>query len=564
METLLDDVASDYKLIDLKFRPLDKARFQEIILAESGNTKVINVRLIRVIDDNPLTLAFAEKKLSDCVRDTIILVGLTGVLAELKVQEVRLRKENADPATIDQHKVRIKRFTEMVWKHRRSRMLNRLLLYAARCQILDPLPRRRERSRDRGERRRLANHAREIENNSEQLHERDRKQQGKLTSSMGSEMETDGPPIPTIVIDGETTSGMKPLMLRQTVLDFHSLQRSHTSIPVTSPTPDCAQKELAMQPPPSAELRDHPTLPSSNDRWKTRRASSTSLNYAKPSGRAEKSPGGPVPTIVAAKLPISSLPDIEPDGQERRSPLILRRENSTANHRRAAPSTVLPASPQRLPLRSEGDSAILIPSRSTEKAHTTGTGLNDPWLFKSSLDVLETLTPSLDNNDQEILQTLYSQARRKSRERFSGPTPFFEVHTSARHPENMDVKDTDTSTAGPKIRSKDDLITDGQPRPTGNEGCTWDQVNDILSSIDDLICDGDFGKHSHSLASAIKPNQYNEIELKSESDVISMLEKSDRDAKQSIASPLYQGYDHAQGEFLKAKMELFLGVHGLL
>lgn len=564
MQTLLNDEASDYKLIDLKFRPINEARFQDIILAETGHTKVINVRLIRVIDDNPLTLAFAEKKLSDCVRDTIILVGLTGVLAELRAREVRLRKENADATTIEQHKVRIKRFTEMVWEHRRSRMLNRLLLYAARCQILDPLPRRRERSRDRGEVHRLATHGQETERDLEEHHERDRKHQRakKLTSSTGSELETEAPPIPKIVIDGETTSGTKTPMLRQTVLDFRSLSRSHTSTSVTSQTSDSARKEHAMQPPPTVELRDHHILPSSKDPSRIRRGSTTQAHYTKLSGRPETSPGGPIPTIVAAGLPISSLPDFESDEQERHGPLIFRRGHSTANHQTAAPGKVLPASPQRLPLRSEGDSAILIPSRLAEKVQTVGTGIRDQWLFKSSLAVPETPTPNLRNNDHEsIFQTVHSQARRKSRERFNGPTPFFEVRTSTRSAENVDVKHTDTSTAAPKIRSKDDQMTDGQARSTGNEGSSWDHVNDILSSIDDLICDGDFGKHSHSLASAIKPNQYNEIELKSESDVISMLEKCDRDAKQS--SP-HQGYDHVHGEFLKAKIELFLGVHGLV
>lgn len=105
---------------------------------------------------------------------------------------------------------------------------------------------------------------------------------------------------------------------------------------------------------------------------------------------------------------------------------------------------------------------------------------------------------------------------------------------------------------------------DDETRYTVNDGYPWDVVNDILSSIDDLICDGDFGKHSHSLTSTIKPNHHNDIELKPEPNIISVLQKSDRDERQSTFQAPYAGDGRPQSEFFKAKTELFLGVHGLV
>jgi hypothetical protein len=567
MQTLLNDVASEYKLIDLKFRPINGGRFHEIILAQEGSTKVINVRLIRVMDDNPLTLAFAEKKLSDCVRDTIILVGLSGVLADLKAQEVQLRKENADADTIDQLKARIKRFTEIVREHHRSRMLNRLLLYAARCQILDPLPRRSERSRDKAVIRRLAAREQEIDKDLEQLYKEDRRQQGvkQSVASVNGEKDTRSLPIPQIFIDGEASEDVRTPRVRQSTLNFFPLQRSHTSLGSTR-TSESARTDLETHPTPIVDIRAQRILPSDRERSTIRIGSATLAYPPIPAGRRQKSSEDVSSTFPSAGLSIPPLPDVEPRGQQRHGRWGLRRWHTTASNLGAAPSIVLPASPQRVPLRSEGDSAILAPSRLTDRIRTVSIRADDQWPFNhTSFGMRETQGLNLDSSGQEpILQTVSSRARRKSEERFNGPTPFFEVQTLSHTGESVDSRTVDASMATQKGRSKDDHTINDQVNSTRHEGYSWDNANNILSSIDDLICDGDFGKHTHSLASAIKPNHYNEIELKSESDIISLLQKSQIDERQSTVGLPYQGDDHPQNEFLMAKIELFLGVHGLM
>jgi hypothetical protein len=568
MHTLLNDEASDLKLIDVKFRPINEDRFHEIVLAEEGNTKVINVRLIRVVDDNPLTLAFAEKKLSDCVRDTIILVGLTGVLAELRAEEVRRRKENADADTIDHLKARIKRFTEIVRKHHRSRMLNRLLLYAARCQILDPLPRRSERSRDRAMIRRLAAREQEIEKELERLYEEDRRQQEAKQSvaSIGGEKDEGSPPIPLIVINDETTEDATTPVVTQSTSDFYSQPRSHSSTFVTARTSDSAQKELASQPTQTANLGNQRILPSGRDLSTIRRGTTTQSYSLIFSRRPQKSSGDLFSTISTGGLPVSSLTDIESQGQQRHVSSVLQRRHSISSHHRAAPSVVLPASPQRLPLRSKGESTILVPSRLTDRARPVYTGMDNQQL-SNHISIAMSETQDLDverSAHNQVFQTVSSRAKQKSKECFSGPAPFFEVQTLPRAAGSTELRATDKSTANQKPRSKDGHTMNDQIRSTRYEGHSWDSVINILSSIDDLICDGDFGKHTHSLASAIKPNHYNEIELKSKSEVMSILQKNEIDEKESTVGLLHRRDDHPQSEFLKAEIELFLSVHSLM
>lgn len=444
MQTLLNDDTSDFKLIDLKFCRISEARFDQIILAEEGNTKVTNVRLIRELDDSPLTLAFAERKLSHCVRDTIILMGLTGVLAELRADEVRLRKQKVEADVIDQLKVRIKRFTEIVRKHHRSRMLNRLLLYAARCQILDPQPRRSEKSRDRVMIRRLAAHTQQLGKELERLGKEERRQQ-EAKQSIRSEKDSGPPPVPQIVINDETTADV--------------------AIP-------------------------------------------------------------------------------------------LFRRHSTAGH----PSTVLPASPPRLPLKPEGDSAILVPSRWTDRARPTAKGSKDKQLpDHDAVAVPKTLsTHSELSRHVRAFQSVSSRAQQKREERFSGPIPFFEVQKWPHAIESMDLRATEASIANQESSSKDDITTDDPVRSNKYD------VSIFLSAIHDLICDGDSGKHNRSLASVIMPNHYNKIEPKSESDVTNMLEKLEFDERRSTDMSLHRRDDHPQSKFLKAKIELCLGVHGLM
>lgn len=551
MQTLLDDVASDFKLIDLKFRPINEARFNDIILAEEGNTKVANVRLIRVLDDNPLTLAFAERKLSDCVRDTVILVGLTGVLAKLRAEEVRLRKQKVEADVIDQLKVRIKRFTEIVRKHYRSRMLNRLLLYAARCQILDPQPRRSERSRDRAMIRRLAARTQQLGKELERLGEEERRQQEAKQSvaSIRSEKDSGPPPVPQIVINDETTADVAIPLFRRSTTDSNPQSRSKSSRFVTPQISESVQNDLAMQQTQTLNFGDQGKLPSSRDLSTTATAQTYSVILSEP---PHMNPGDLTSMIPSFGLPRSPMADVE----QRHRPLVLQRRHSTVGH----PSTVLPASPPRLPLIPEGDSAILAPSRWTDRARPTAKGSKDKQLpDHDAVAVPKTLSTHCElSRHVRAFQSVSSRAKHKREERFSGPIPFFEVQKWPRAIESMDLRATEVSIANQESSSKDDIATDDPVRSNKHD------VSIFLSAIDDLICDGDSGKHNRSLTSVIIPNHYNKIEPKSESDVTNTLEKLELDERRSTGMSLSRGDDHPQSEFLEAKIELFLGVHGLM
>lgn len=134
----LNDMGSHFKLIDLKFRIIDKARWNEIIDAEAAKSRLINIRLVKVDDDSHLTLTFAERKLQACVRATFILLGFTAVREGLLLQQKRLRLHNHEQKEVEQLDSRVNVIIATIEKVKRSRNFNRFLLYAARCHILDP------------------------------------------------------------------------------------------------------------------------------------------------------------------------------------------------------------------------------------------------------------------------------------------------------------------------------------------------------------------------------------------------------------------------------------------
>ena len=136
IKSSLNDPKSKFKIINPRFRLIDKGRWLECV--ESTGSRQINLRLVYIVEDHPLTLDFAERKSQACLYATWSLLGLFTLRLSLITKAKRLRKENAEQGRIDRINLRIQRTSEMFKRTKRSRNFNRFLLYAARYHILDP------------------------------------------------------------------------------------------------------------------------------------------------------------------------------------------------------------------------------------------------------------------------------------------------------------------------------------------------------------------------------------------------------------------------------------------
>jgi hypothetical protein len=136
IDVFLNDSSTEFKLIDQKFRPVDQDRWMKI--AEAKGIRRISVRLVRIPEETKLTLEFAAKKLRACVNATWVLLG---VPYQEEILEAKLEKaviKSASSREIENLKLRLNGLDETERKFKRSRYFNRMLLYAARANILNP------------------------------------------------------------------------------------------------------------------------------------------------------------------------------------------------------------------------------------------------------------------------------------------------------------------------------------------------------------------------------------------------------------------------------------------
>ena len=142
LKDMLVDSSTEYRIVDLDFRSVDRKRWHEKVVPISTGPKIINVRLIKLTEDSLLTLDFAERKLREHVHATFALLVSNVVLDNLRARMTNLRRRKYQQQELEKLKLRIKRISEMVTEITRRRDHHRWLLYVARFHLCDPHRRR--------------------------------------------------------------------------------------------------------------------------------------------------------------------------------------------------------------------------------------------------------------------------------------------------------------------------------------------------------------------------------------------------------------------------------------
>lgn len=142
---MLMDPGSDYKIVDLNFKPLDRTTWNDIVEGQRERTNYVHLRLLRVLDSDLLNLQLAERKRQSYFVTTFGFLAMTFVLQYLQKKLARSRQDffKQDVAEIQRLKRRIdavKKDAHDLW---RSRNRNRLLLYATKYYLLHPEERHR-------------------------------------------------------------------------------------------------------------------------------------------------------------------------------------------------------------------------------------------------------------------------------------------------------------------------------------------------------------------------------------------------------------------------------------
>ena len=138
MTSLLNDPRSEYRIVDLKFRPVDKARWIDIVDSQYERPEFVHLRLLRLVEGDVLNLRYAQGKLQSYTAKSMILAASRVILQLLQAKLVQHRKNRATSQDIDRLKARTEVVAKRISELHRSRHLDRFLLYAARYHLINP------------------------------------------------------------------------------------------------------------------------------------------------------------------------------------------------------------------------------------------------------------------------------------------------------------------------------------------------------------------------------------------------------------------------------------------
>ena len=224
-------------------------------------------------------------------------------------------------------------------------------------------------------------------------------------------------------------------------------------------------------------------------------------------------------------------------------------QNRTANSNQpslmnalaSSKSGVLPASPRRFPLNTMGD----VSTKQTPKV-------------ASVISILEDQNPGLrtvpeyelrEKRDGTASASISERAARRAVENASGVLPFFEWHTQNRG--TAGTIPEKPSRNAPKPESATENVM-----PVKQQAVT---ATAILSDIDTSIA---AGKYYDVLNFHVRSEDYDKIGVRREDEVVALLQ-GEIDSN-DVSGP-EDNFGQVQArEFLETKVQLFLGIHGLL
>ena len=124
--------------MDLKYQPVDKTRWIDIVDSQYDHPEFIHLRLLKVVHGDVLNLALAQTKLQAYNFKSMILVASKLVLQARENRLIQLRKSKTSAQEIELLRDRIESISKRISEIERSRCRNRFMLFATRYHLINP------------------------------------------------------------------------------------------------------------------------------------------------------------------------------------------------------------------------------------------------------------------------------------------------------------------------------------------------------------------------------------------------------------------------------------------
>lgn len=586
VDVILNDSSTEFKLIDHKFRSIDQDRWTK--LAEAKGVRRIGVRLVRVPEETRLTLDFAARKLRACVNATWVLLGLPYQEDVLEAKLAKAQAISAPSREIETLKLRLDGLGETERKFKRSRYFNRMLLYAARANILSP----RETSSTARKAKTRRAFGRVVMASKLGLGPAALQPEvSSLSSKRTDPMSKTAPAfyenrlkIPDIAIRRASVASNASKvsdMISQSTTDQPSMPKAPTYADGAAQQSDQSDNKPYLWYETGRKVQAPSREPQYANIYNTIQSESRPGSAANPK------------TSLWAPAPDRSTMDRIPmSAQGRVIPAIV--DPYSSGHSAIAGKDYLP-----LQVPSYGASQQLLPPRSAAGRRHSSFGVAGEVLAASplrlplrvddltasskqpafSLTPPEPYTPQPERlsiseqmsrvcfganaaiDEDYFPATLVEKAEKRAKDNLGGRTPFFQWRTSSTPNTVVRIRPVGGSVSS-KTDRIDMAITDSR-RGTVQLPHHPHAAHDILTDIDSFIV---HGKYHDAPKFDVSPNDYDGVVSRKRSEVITLLES---EVQESARPSLDVGPEEdepmaAKRQFADSKVQLLLGVHGFL
>lgn len=135
---MLKQPDSDYKIVDRRFQPVDRARWIDIVDSQYDKPEFVHLRLVQVRAGEVLNLAFAARQHQTFQLRTLVLSASRLYLEVLRNRLIKASRNKAGEEILHALKNRVQLLRRRINRLHRSRLLSRFMLYAARYRLMTP------------------------------------------------------------------------------------------------------------------------------------------------------------------------------------------------------------------------------------------------------------------------------------------------------------------------------------------------------------------------------------------------------------------------------------------
>lgn len=548
LATMLGREDSEVKIVDLRFQPIDKSRWIDIVDSQYESTEYVHLRLAKLGGTRELlSLSFAQKQHHAFMIRTLVLTASRLILAMLENKQKQARRDRRPIDEIKAMDEKILKSQARIQRLHRSRLLSRFMLYAAKYRLMVPdqtnsidqalqefdrkMAGQQHRSRRpsspryslpnlsnlwpfRSERTRASSPSDSVSS------------QGPRSSLDSSDVKVDLPKI-TLQADAES-----PTTIVQPSVSIHRSTRratlttgDHSS--VTKSLKGAHSHHDTGQNGVDTDIEAYPPPPTINVSKRGSVSVTDRIHVAGASGKQE--------TIAQAS---------NEGGWDSRNP--TRRHSASA--KAGAGVVWFGPSPPRRPLHAEGDAALRIPSRSSNtRSRPVRKSTVPAVVFESGRnESTATTAPDGDGPDMDDDLTL------KAKDRIEGPLarlyPFFKWQRD-------DTRPGDRANVN-ELRPDEPAERKSLERVALEQG-----AGAVLAEVHDmLLTQSTF----ESLKLKMHTLGYHTVGESSFEEVISRLKVDRRSLKESRATAIDSAVFETDWTFHKAKVELVLSTYGTL